>query len=290
VNADAQVERILRERAARLARPRAADAPADAMELLEFRLAGERYAVETRFVNEVHPLRDLTPLPGTPAFIRGIVNLRGKILPVYDLKKFFQLPEHGVTDLHRIVVVNGGDFEIGLLADVITGVTTLPRAALSPPLPTLSAIAAEFLEGVTAERLTGHAEIGAHPLELLGAPLELLVELGARRLELGVRLGQLVGAAAVLVDQLGVRDGDAHLIGEREQRRELGLHPARAYAAGAARLEVEHADRRAIGAAHAGDRHAGDRVDRQRVDARRLAEARVGARVVRDDRLAAGAR
>jgi purine-binding chemotaxis protein CheW len=154
VSADPEVSRILRERAALLARRESsAMRAADALELLEFRLAGERYAVETRFVSEVHPLRDLTPLPGTPSFIRGIVNLRGRILPVYDLKKFFGLPEQGVTDLHRIIVADGGDFEIGLLADVVLGVRELSRAALSPPLPTLSAIAMEYLEGVSADRL-----------------------------------------------------------------------------------------------------------------------------------------
>lgn len=154
MSADGAVTRILRERAAALARPAGGAAPAaDLLELLEFRLASERYAVETRFVTEVQPLRDLTPLPGTPSFVRGIVNLRGRILSVYDLKKFFDLPEQGLTDLHRIVVVSGGDFEIGLLADVVDGVRSLPPAELSPPLPTLSAIAAEYLKGVSAERL-----------------------------------------------------------------------------------------------------------------------------------------
>lgn len=154
MNPDAQVARILRERAARLARPDSpAAAPADALELLEFRLASERYAVETRFVTEVQVLRELTPLPGTPPFLRGIVNLRGRILPVYDLKKFFGLPEQGLTDLHRIVVVSTGDFEIGLLADVVAGVRPLPADALSPPLPTLSAIAAGYLKGIGAEGL-----------------------------------------------------------------------------------------------------------------------------------------
>ena len=154
MSADGNVTRILRERAALLARPSAAaTAPTDALELLEFRLAGERYAVETRFVTEVQPLRDLTPLPGTPAFVRGIVNLRGRILPVYDLKKFFALPEQGLTDLHRIVVVDGGEFEIGLLADVVIGVSSLSPARLTPPLPTLSEIATEYLKGVSEERL-----------------------------------------------------------------------------------------------------------------------------------------
>ncbi|HLA72521.1 MAG TPA: chemotaxis protein CheW, partial [Steroidobacteraceae bacterium] len=112
--------RILHERAVALSRPPPAPAaPHGSLELLEFRLASERYAVETRHVVEVHPLRDLTPLPGTPPFIRGIVNLRGRILPVLDLKKFFDLPEQGVTDLHRIIVVRGIDLEFGLLADVV---------------------------------------------------------------------------------------------------------------------------------------------------------------------------
>ena len=154
MSADGQVARILRERAAALSRRDSASRPeTGALELLEFRLAGERYAVETRFVAEVHPLRDLTPLPGTPDFVRGIVNLRGRILPVYDLKKFFSLPEQGLTDLHRIVVVSGGDFELGLLADVVVGVRELARDALSPPLPTLSVIAAGYLKGVSEESL-----------------------------------------------------------------------------------------------------------------------------------------
>lgn len=153
MSADGTVTRILRERAAALARPAATTPAEQPLELLEFRLASERYAVETRFVTEVQPLRDLTPLPGTPPFVRGIVNLRGRILPVYDLKKFFALPEQGLTDLHRIVVVDGGDFEIGLLADVVIGVRMLPAAELSPPLPTLSAIGADYLKGISAERL-----------------------------------------------------------------------------------------------------------------------------------------
>lgn len=148
------VERILRQRALHLAQPPAVEAPAkEQIELLEFHLGGERYALETRHASELHPLRDLTPLPGTPAFVRGIVNLRGRILPVYDLRRFFGVPEQGITDLHRIVVVNGEDFELGLLADRVMGVRTLPRAALSPAPPTLTAIAADYLKGICDERL-----------------------------------------------------------------------------------------------------------------------------------------
>ncbi|MBI3853101.1 MAG: chemotaxis protein CheW [Verrucomicrobia bacterium] len=145
---------ILRARATALARtPPPAPAAETLLEVLEFRLAQERYAVETRFVREVYPLKDLTPLPCTPPFVLGIVNVRGHILPVIDLKKFFDLPEKGLTDLHRIILVRGNDLELGLLADVIVGVRSIPADSLQPSLPTLTGIRKDYLKGVTAERL-----------------------------------------------------------------------------------------------------------------------------------------
>lgn len=99
---------ILRARAKALAQPPKDEPEADTLlDVLEFRLAEERYAVEIRHVSEVHPLKELTPLPGTPAFVLGVVNVRGRILPVVDLKKFFELPDEGLTDLHRIILVEG---------------------------------------------------------------------------------------------------------------------------------------------------------------------------------------
>lgn len=149
----AEPERILQARARALAQPRESSDRAETIPLLEFRLARERYAVETRYVHEVHPLRELTPLPGTPPFLRGIVNLRGRIVAVLDLKGFFDLPETGFTDLHRIVVVRGNDMEVGLLADVVVGVQELPVERMQPSLPTLTGIRAQYLMGVTDERL-----------------------------------------------------------------------------------------------------------------------------------------
>lgn len=145
---------ILHARARALARPAERAAVAEAsLELLEFRLARESYALETRYVREVCPLKNLTPLPCTPPFVLGIVNVRGRILPVLDFKKFFDLPEQGLTDLHRIILVRGNDLELGLLADVIVGVRTIPMDSLQASLPTLTGIRTEYLKGVTSERL-----------------------------------------------------------------------------------------------------------------------------------------
>lgn len=145
---------ILRARARALARPPESPLAADAsLELLEFRLARECYGLETRHVHEVYPLKDLTPLPCVPPFVLGIVNVRGRVTPVIDIKKFFDLPDKGLTDLHRIILVRGNDLEFGLLADVIVGVRTIPVDSLQPSLPTLTGIRADYLKGVTAERL-----------------------------------------------------------------------------------------------------------------------------------------
>ena len=113
----------------------------------------ERHALENRHVREVYPLKNLTPVPCTPSFVLGIVNVRGRITPVIDIKKFFDLPDQGLTDLHRIILVRGDGIELGLLADVIVGVRTLPVDRLQASLPTLTGIRADYLKGVTADRL-----------------------------------------------------------------------------------------------------------------------------------------
>jgi purine-binding chemotaxis protein CheW len=155
MNATARIEaeRVLRERAQALARPPVRPPAEEHIELVEFRLARERYAVESRFVQEVYPLRELTPLPGTPHFVLGLVNVRSRILPVFDLRKLFELPEQGLTDMHRVVLIRGNNMELGLLADVAVGVRSLPRKALQPSLPTLTGIRAQYLLGVTEEHL-----------------------------------------------------------------------------------------------------------------------------------------
>jgi purine-binding chemotaxis protein CheW len=143
-----EAELILAARAKQLARTAPAPSTEASLELLEFRLAQERYAIETRFVQEVYPLRELTPLPCTPPFIRGVVNVRGRIVPVLDLKKFFALPDQGLTDLHRVILLRGHGLEIGLLADIALGVRTVLQGALQPSLPTLTGIRADYLKGV----------------------------------------------------------------------------------------------------------------------------------------------
>jgi purine-binding chemotaxis protein CheW len=141
---------ILKRRARELARGTGpAPAERDLVQIIEFKLASEAYGIENAFVREVHPLKDLTPLPSTPSFVLGIVNLRGQILSIVDLRIFFDLPARGLGELNKIVVIRDAGMEFGILADEVIGVRAVPRSRIQPPLPTLSGIAAEYLMGIT---------------------------------------------------------------------------------------------------------------------------------------------
>jgi purine-binding chemotaxis protein CheW len=121
--------------------------------VVEFRLAYENYAIESRLVQEVQPFKDLTRVPCTPPFVVGIVNVRGRIVPVIDLTQFLDLPRQGVTDLHAIILVRHGELEVGILVDIIVGVRSLPLAELQASLATLSEARSKFLKGITAGRV-----------------------------------------------------------------------------------------------------------------------------------------
>lgn len=150
-----RIRAVLHARAVALSRRQddGAARRADTIDVLEFGLAEERYAIETRFVQEVQVLRNLTELPCTPAFIAGVVNLRGQVLAVIDLRQFFHLPEKGSSALQRIVVVGKVESEFGLLVDRSAGVYPIASSALQPPLPTASGIGTRHVRGITAESL-----------------------------------------------------------------------------------------------------------------------------------------
>jgi len=146
--------KILRERARLLAREPEDQRPsAGCLDAVEFLLAYEHYGIESSYVREVYPLRELTALPGTPPFVLGVTNVRGQILSVMDIKRFFDLPDKGLTDLNKIIIVRTEAMELGILADAILGMRVVATEELQSSLPTLTGIRAEYLRGVTKERL-----------------------------------------------------------------------------------------------------------------------------------------
>ncbi len=147
-----QRQAILEERAKALAWKPEERANEEQIIVIEFQLADETYGIESGYIREVHPLTDLTPLPCTPPFVLGVINVHGQILSVLDLKRFLDLPDKGLTDLNRIIVLSSGDMEFGILADAIFGLKTIPVGEIQPSLPTLTDIKGDFLLGITVER------------------------------------------------------------------------------------------------------------------------------------------
>ncbi|MGE5343793.1 MAG: chemotaxis protein CheW [Candidatus Omnitrophota bacterium] len=123
------------------------------MELIEFRLGDECYAIESIYIREVCPSTNLTPIPGAPAFISGIISVRGEIVSIVDLRKFFEMPETGLTDQTRVIILQSSDMQFGILAEEVTGSLSFPLRDIIPPLPTLTGIRAEYLKGVTQDHL-----------------------------------------------------------------------------------------------------------------------------------------
>ena len=145
---------ILKARARALAKePEQAVAARSFIEITEFRLASETYGIESSFVREVYPLKDFTPLPGVPPFVLGIVNVHGQILSVVDLKKFFNLPDKGLGELNKVIILHNGRMEFGILADAVLGTQSVPLDAIQAPPVTVTGIGAEYLRGVTKERV-----------------------------------------------------------------------------------------------------------------------------------------
>lgn len=151
---DSEKHRILKARAANLAREAVlADDKTEALEFTEFLIANEHYGIENVFIREVYPLKEFTPLPGSPAFVFGIINVRGKIISVIDLHIFFDLPDKGISDYSKVIIIHNDGMEFGILADRITGVRRYPLKELMAALPTLTDVRLDYLKGLTRDRL-----------------------------------------------------------------------------------------------------------------------------------------
>jgi len=145
---------ILKARARVLAREtEEAGAVLEFLDIIEFNLAAETYGIESAFVREVYPLKNFTPLPGTPPFVLGIVNVRGQILSVIDLKKFFNLPGKGLGQLNKVIIIRNDRMEFGILADAVLDARPIPLETIQAVPSIVTGIGAEYLKGVTSGRM-----------------------------------------------------------------------------------------------------------------------------------------
>lgn len=118
------------------------------LQLVVFQLANETYGVDIAQVSEIRELQKITRVPRCPEFIEGIINLRGRIIPVVDLRTRFGLPAEEWTANTRIVVVEIGGNTIGVIVDAVLEVLNIHSEAIEPPPPVIANLDSDFLFGV----------------------------------------------------------------------------------------------------------------------------------------------
>jgi purine-binding chemotaxis protein CheW len=143
--------------------------------LATFFLDREEYGVDVRQVQEIRRLSEITAVPRAPEFIRGVINLRGRILPVLDLKRKLGLGEVEPQRATRIVVVRVGERLLGLMVDGASQVLKVPVSRIEPPPEEVQDKGGDYIRGVAKldDRLIIVVDLGrllAHELRAAGAP------------------------------------------------------------------------------------------------------------------------
>jgi purine-binding chemotaxis protein CheW len=116
--------------------------------LVTFHLADEEFGVEIGSVQEIIRATDITPVPGAREHVKGVINLRGKIIPVIDLRKRFRLPESGESELQRIVVVELGEKRLGMLVDSVSQVIRVPAAVVENIPEEATTVDGDYIKGI----------------------------------------------------------------------------------------------------------------------------------------------
>lgn len=117
-------------------------------QLVVFRLAGEVYAVDIHQVREIIRLPQITRVPRTPEFVEGVINLRGNVIPVLDLRRRFGLGEGEDSADRRIIVVEMQERTIGMIVDAVSEVLRIEEALIDPPSPYIVSVNTLYIEGI----------------------------------------------------------------------------------------------------------------------------------------------
>jgi purine-binding chemotaxis protein CheW len=118
-------------------------------QLVVFDLANEHYGVDIAAVEGIIKMQSITVVPHTPAFVEGVTNLRGEVLPVIDLRKRFGLPlDQARGKDTRIVVVEIDGKKVGMVVDAVSEVLRVSDEAIEPPSPIVTTVDSAFIRGI----------------------------------------------------------------------------------------------------------------------------------------------
>jgi len=118
------------------------------LKVIVFALGSEEYGIEVDKVRTIERMSPITRVPKTPAFVKGVINLRGVVLPIIDLRGRFGLPETEATENTRIIMVSVGDIEVGFVVDAANDVMDIDSDSIDSPPEVVGGIRAKYLQGV----------------------------------------------------------------------------------------------------------------------------------------------
>ncbi len=118
------------------------------LQLVTFRIDEEEFGVAILEVREINRMMEVTRVPHAPGFVEGVVNLRGQVIPVVDLRKRFGLPAREHDRNTRIVVVELTDKVVGFIVDAVNEVLRVPSSLVEPPPPIVGSVDRQYIEGV----------------------------------------------------------------------------------------------------------------------------------------------
>jgi purine-binding chemotaxis protein CheW len=123
-------------------------AAAEILQLVTFKLGNEEYAVNILKVQEINRMKEITRVPNTPAYVEGVINLRGKVIPVVNLRAKFSLAERENDIQSRIMIMDIQGITMGLVVDAVSEVLRIPSSIVEPTPPMASTISAEYIKGI----------------------------------------------------------------------------------------------------------------------------------------------
>jgi purine-binding chemotaxis protein CheW len=117
-------------------------------QLILFSLGNSLYGIPIERVSEINKLADITPLPKAPGYIEGVINLRGNVVPVIDLRMRFGMEAVERTNKNKIIVLLIGKRLFGIVVDSVQEVVTLSKESIEPTLPTATGLKGEFINSI----------------------------------------------------------------------------------------------------------------------------------------------
>lgn len=117
-------------------------------QLISFIVGDEEYGLDILRVKEVIRMREITRLPRAPSFVKGVINLRGDVIPILDLRDKFGLEHQGTTTMTRVIVVDVDGRLVGMVVDAASQVVRIPESQIEPPPPIVGGLSVEFINGV----------------------------------------------------------------------------------------------------------------------------------------------